>query len=105
MILYRDHLWGNTYGGEKWALICDVLIRHMEKLDTDLIFVDTVWSLQHNGGTALNKVWHIHPKLEFVLNAKFAGNIPVVSKYASEWVRLTWERRTGGRGMSPTRAS
>ena len=101
--LYRDHLWGTAFGGEKWALICDCLIRHLEGGDTDLIFVDTGWSLQHNGGTALNKVWHIHPKLEYVLSAKFSGNIPAVSKFSSEWVRKTWERRTGKRGMALTR--
>ena len=101
--LYRDHLWGTTFGGEKWALICDCLIRHLEGRDTDIIFVDTCWSLQHNGGTALNKVWQIHPKLEYVLSAKFSGNISTVAKYSSEWVRKTWERRTGGRDTSITR--
>lgn len=51
--------WGGAYGGPKWKAIADVLLARLTgELDAKT-FVDRVFSLQHNGGSALDKVqWH-----------------------------------------------
>lgn len=51
-----DRGWVSGFGGAKWAIIARVLeARENGKLDART-FVDRVFSLQHNGGSALDKV-------------------------------------------------
>lgn len=58
--LFGDGTWGGSYGGSKWATIAKTLRDRLSgKLDART-FVDRVFSLQHNGGSLLNKVqWPI----------------------------------------------
>lgn len=53
---------GDAYGGPKWAMACKVLYQRLtgklgpnEKINKK-IFVDRVWTLEHNGGCLLNKI-------------------------------------------------
>lgn len=47
---------GNTYGGKKWAEACYILHAYETGKISSKIFVDRMFSLQHNGGVFLNKV-------------------------------------------------
>lgn len=101
---YFADSWGSGYGGEKWAKICDCLIRHLEGRDTPLIFIDTVWSLEHNGGNCLNKVWHTPTNLQFILDSKFSGRSELVARFAEGWLKDTWVAKTGKSvNIPPTR--
>ena len=40
--------WSSSFGGKKWGLAAKVLVDYLEGEINDVIFVDTVWSLQHN---------------------------------------------------------
>lgn len=54
--LFDDDCWGGSYGGSKWRIIATTLLLRLEgKLDAKT-FVDRVFSLQHNGGSLLNKM-------------------------------------------------
>lgn len=53
--IFRDRGWSTGFGGEAWAVISDILgMRERGQLRPDL-FVDRVFSLQHNNGSVLNK--------------------------------------------------
>lgn len=72
--LFRDKkpsgakAWGNSYGGPKWAVGADVLSYFEDgkmvkgnKPFGPKLFVDRLFSLQHNTGSILNKVvWNYH---------------------------------------------
>ena len=57
---------------------------------TPTAFVDTVWSLHHNNGFILNKVWNCYG-LEPILDAKFDGKIEDVVPYASIEIQKLWK--------------
>jgi len=86
--------WGSgSFGGVRWGEAAATLLRWEEAqdrndmmlkgnerdgyrqvpVDHDLMFIDTVFSLQHNGGAFLNKVWHTEGLLR-VLDAAFQGD-------------------------------
>lgn len=48
--------WANAYGGKAWAQIADVLYRYESGQWDAWLFVDRMITLQHNTGSALNKV-------------------------------------------------
>ncbi len=54
--LFADYsAWSSGFGGQKWQSIANVLLaRERGEIDAKT-FVDRVFSLQHNGGSALNK--------------------------------------------------
>ena len=57
--LFRDpneaQFLGDGYGGEKWAIAADILAAYYEGTLDARTFVDRMFSLQHNGGSFLNK--------------------------------------------------
>jgi hypothetical protein len=46
-----------AYGGKKWANIANTLLMYEQRKTTQVTFIDTCWSLQHNGGMYFNKIW------------------------------------------------
>jgi hypothetical protein len=54
--LFGDHSWGSGYGGEAWRVIARTLLDRLQGRLDARTFVDRVFSLQHNGGSLLDKV-------------------------------------------------
>jgi hypothetical protein len=73
---------GGGYGGPRWAKIAAVLQQYEAGELTPIIFVDTCWGLQHNGGIYFNKAWATHG-LEDVLNANQRSDIGMLRAMAS----------------------
>src|ERR1700746_676910 len=53
--LFRE-FGGGSYGGEKWGNAAKVVGKYLDGSMPDWLFVDRVFTLQHNGGCFLNKV-------------------------------------------------
>lgn len=94
--VYMKGHWRGSFGGLKWGKGAETLRMFLEGDLTPTIFVDTVWSLQHNNGFILNKVWSCQG-LDPILNAKFAGTIEDVVIHASEEVRKLWKEKKCGK--------
>lgn len=91
--LFSDGTWGSSYGGPRWATIATVLLQRFSGMLDDRTFVDRVFTLQHNGGSLLNKIsWPVrndsyggvHSMIE-IGNAHAADipNFSVLLRYAS----------------------
>ncbi len=89
---YKSGDWSTSFGGKAWAKVTEVLIRHIKGEDTETMFVDTVWSLQHNTTYILDKFWNIN-NLQKVLNLKFEGKIKelVNNGFCSSEVSQLWK--------------
>jgi hypothetical protein len=121
MAFDADSKWGSSYGGLKWQQIATVLRLYVENEMPDIVFIDRVMNLQHNGGICLNKVswpcWvrestseqklheiqhffgpaHTHdPPLWSVL---MSHTTPETYAEVQEWNRFMTQRR--GPGMPP----
>ena len=109
----------NTYGGPNWAAVTKILwLRHQEMLGPDLytnkkLFVDRVFSLQHNGGSLFDKItWSVKNmrgwgvgKLSHLLDYHSAEipNIVGLLRLASPKVRaLLLEYVEAAQGVEPT---
>ena len=90
--------WSNAYGGKAWASIADVLYRYESGEWDAWLFVDRIITLQHNTGSALNKVsWKqniatgqqvaIMNEPDHILDAHANAVWPVLLKAASAPVR------------------
>ncbi|KKM61926.1 hypothetical protein LCGC14_1526790, partial [marine sediment metagenome] len=97
---YFNNYWGNGYGGLAWARPTKLLLDYNKGKLTGVIFVDSVWFLQHNGGIFLNKVWGRNNSIaDFakgmhkVLEAKKRGNIDEFIHKSSEGVSRLWEEK------------
>lgn len=91
--VFRDDGWSESYGGEPWAVGCDVLAafddgewygQHFGRRE----FLDRAFALQHNGGSYLNKCgWKEGLSgLEYLLDAHHASDWNKLAKRASEFV-------------------
>ena len=90
VVIYLKGHWSSGFGGLKWGKGAETLCMFLEGALTPTIFVDTVWSLHHNNGFILNKVWNCYG-LEPILDAKFAGKIEDVVPYASIEIQKLWK--------------
>lgn len=62
--------WSGSFGGKAWYSAAHVYYLHATKKLTDKLFVDRVFSLQHNTGSFLNKVsWGDYPNVVQILEA------------------------------------
>ena len=72
--------WGSSYGGKPWANIATTLARMLKGETSIETFVDTVWTLCHNGGPIFNKgMLYSHydqQALTKILDVQRAGMIP-----------------------------
>ena len=86
---------GGGYGGPKWATIADILYQYERGELTPLMFVDTCWGLQHNGGAYFDKAWPTK-YLKQVLDYNLAENIPGLLHYATVPVRNFYNKKRNG---------
>jgi hypothetical protein len=62
---------------------------------TPLMFVDTCWGLQHNGGAYFDKAWPTKG-LKNVLDANLAEDIPLLLTQATPGVRGFYNKKRNG---------
>lgn len=71
--------WAGGYGGKKWGSIADCLHRFVTGEYSAEMMLDTIWTLQHNGGVLFNK-GHFYgyetPTLKRILDIQRSGQIP-----------------------------
>lgn len=113
--VYTKAKWGHSFGGQSWGKLVTALLRYYNKgyipkgfkdeWVNDFMFVDMIWSMQHNGGNALNKVWVVPGTLTNILDYKFTGHIKFLVKYASTGVQTLWGEKTGTNVTVVTRLS
>jgi len=71
--------WSSGYGGKKWGVINDCLCRFVSGECTAETMLDTIWTLQHNGGCLFNKgcfYTHESSTLARILDVQRSGQIP-----------------------------
>jgi hypothetical protein len=84
--------WRGAFGGDAWAGIASVLRAHLERRISDRIFVDRVFSLEHNSGSVLNKIYDTR-NLKPVLDSHGCDDYSQLLAHASGEVRHLWRRR------------
>ena len=77
--IYGDHI--GTYGGRLWGNICEVLYRFLNGEISRIMFFDTIWGLQHNGGAYFNKIGWSTSNCNEVLNIARTGKIEDLLTY------------------------
>lgn len=84
--------WRGAFGGEAWASAVSVLKAHLQGRINDRIFVDRCFSMEHNNGSILNKLWSTR-ELPQVLDAHGRDDYPTLLEHASKDVKLLWRRQ------------
>ena len=82
--------WRSAFGGQAWAGIARVLRTYLEGRINHRIFVDRCWSLEHNNGCAMNKLYSVLDLAE-VLGAHGRDDYPTLLRKASMEVRHLWD--------------
>jgi len=82
--------WRSAFGGHAWAGIARVLRSYVEGRINDRIFVDRCWSLEHNNGCAMNKLYSTR-NLSDVLEAHGQDDYQTLVRNASPEVRNLWK--------------
>jgi len=91
--LFKNIEWRDNFGGSKWANVTDVLISYLSGGMSDLLFVDTAWSLQHNNSIIFDKIWDI-TGVRIVLDANFRHQMWLVKVKASDNIKELYDRKT-----------
>jgi hypothetical protein len=81
--------WSSGYGGKKWGVINDCLCRFVNGEFAAEMMLDTIWTLQHNGGCLFNKGFcytHESATLARILDVQRSGQIPeaVLTDYQTQ---------------------
>lgn len=115
--LFEKGQWQTNFGGKAWAGVADLLVNYETGKWDDWLFVDRVFTTQHNTGTCLNKssghdglsAWREHPEVLVYLNAHHEGDWRTLCDVASgETVRFFkryWDcadRERIAEGMEPS---
>ena len=83
---------GNGFGGPRWANIAKTLRHFVTGEYSPIMFIDTCWGLQHNGGSYFNKAWTttgIATVLNYNQNEQLHELIPMASPSVAEfWSRV-----------------
>lgn len=53
--LFESNAWPDAYGGVKWAVIAQTLLKYLQGVYSATVFVDHVFDLRHNGGAMFDK--------------------------------------------------
>ena len=82
-------------GGENWAIIAETLLYRERGQISPIIFLDTVWGLEHNTGIYFSKMpWRSDDgRLRQVLDGNLKGNFESFVRIASREVEKMWEER------------
>lgn len=59
-ILFRYASWSSAFGGERWAVIAECLVRFLTGQLSPTVFADQVFDLRHNG----NRLFDKHPMIQ-----------------------------------------
>ena len=98
--MFHTLSWGGScYGGSAWGRIAGTLAGYLKGTLRPKLFIDRVWSIQHNGGTLLNKAPHRLLGLEalgVVLDWQERGNLIGLQSKASTSVLQLYATLTGG---------
>lgn len=87
--LFEDGDWNSSYGGAKWAQIADVLYQYESGKFPAWLFVDRVFTLQHNTGSALNKcVWDTNDQTSWTIEHMSMQNGVLDAHANSDWSTL-----------------
>ena len=82
--------WRSAFGGPAWAAITSVLRAYLEGRINDRIFVDRCWSLEHNNGCVMNKLYSTRD-LTQVLEAHGTDDYTTLLEYSSREVSDLWK--------------
>jgi phosphohistidine swiveling domain-containing protein len=91
---YMKCSWSSSFGGKKWGLITEILLRYLNGEYSPTLFVDMCFNLQHNGGCAFGKFdWMLASPSYLMqqLNYKLNNNISQVMFYATKDVYIDIE--------------
>ena len=77
---YKGHYAGG-YGGKKWGAIADLLCKFVRGEYSAEIMLDTLFTMQHNGGSIFNKYdffahYDHHGELQRILDVQRSGQVP-----------------------------
>ena len=77
---YKGHYSGG-YGGKKWGAIADLLCKFVRGEYSAEIMLDTLFTMQHNGGSIFNKYefyahYDHHGELQRILDIQRSGQVP-----------------------------
>jgi len=76
---FYNSSWNGGYGGPKWGSIADCLHRFVTGEYSAEMMMDTIWTLQHNGGVLFNK-GHVYGSethvLKRILDIQRSGQVP-----------------------------
>jgi hypothetical protein len=77
---FYNSSWSSGYGGAKWGTVTDCLCRFVHGEFSAEMMLDTIWTLQHNGGPIFNKqefyAVYSKPHLQRLLDIQRSGQIP-----------------------------
>lgn len=90
--LFSRRDWPRNFGGWAWAQAVRHLRRYLEGEIGPRIFVDGCFSIEHNCGLLLNKLYDTR-KLSRVLVAQGASDCHTLLSYASDSVKRRWRIR------------
>lgn len=98
-MLYRgfsEIQWEGGYGGSAWATIARCTRDYANHKISRRVFINMVWSMQHNGGNVFNKMWTHDDcsKLQRLLEQQSQDNYNVLSVAASVGARSIWRVRS-----------
>lgn len=97
--LFNRQAWVDAYGGRRYGKIATVLQWGESgliggRLFTDHLFLDSVFSLEHNTGTVFSKLnkLRLHCDIEDVLEAHGKSDIQTISAHASSEALSLWAK-------------
>lgn len=85
--------WKGGFGGTRWRMMASTLAL-ADEMD-NVGWLDRAWNLQHNGGTAFDKLWDTHELQYSVLPAHGEDNYQTLLKFASEDVAEMFRSQNG----------
>ena len=89
--IFRGMGGSSSVGGDRWANITETLLWFERGVTTPIIFLDSIWGLQHNGGCYFNKkAWDIGG-LQQVLDDNLAGRFKSLLAEVSPKVRELYQ--------------
>ena len=70
----NSSMWRKSYGGKKWALATETLHSYLSREYNEVVFLDTIFGVEHNCGPIFNKLW-LTGALVGIYAAAFKGDI------------------------------